>query len=121
MSGECDKCCDHPMDCKIFGCRSLETKCTDCNRTVNTATFQSPEHHAVLRIEDMGRIHQLLIDLLDNHGDFFDQVGSKHQYDSFINKYSSEEELYNLFYKIRHVHENILDVFEIVRGDHRIQ
>jgi hypothetical protein len=34
-------------ECKIRGCRSLETKCTDCGRTVITATFEYPKWNNV--------------------------------------------------------------------------
>lgn len=55
MSGECDKCNEHALECKCdkikldrtkcieWGCRNLQTICLDCGRVVCTKTLPKAE------------------------------------------------------------------------------
>lgn len=52
-------------DCQIRGCRSLETICSDCGRTVSTATFEYPKWNDVKEspVPKINLLQVLIIDI----------------------------------------------------------
>ncbi len=87
MSGECDKCSEHALDCK----------CLISN--------------VITRLEDMGRIKEKLSILLKS--DLFESLGKHDPYwqhsDSDV-----EDKLHHIRSRISFLYEEISDIMEII-------
>jgi len=62
------------LKCVQFGCRNLERRCKDCGR--NTIDYTLTEGMKRQRVEDLGRIAELLRSILDGH--LFEERCNKH-------------------------------------------
>jgi uncharacterized protein YfkK (UPF0435 family) len=75
------------------------------------------------RIEDLGRIYQIVKDILVNGNSYnlhcrpFEETETKHSYETFIEKYQKSENLEDLFDWIRGLNWILEEVQSIARGD----
>lgn len=68
------------------------------------------------RIEDLGVIKNMLESLLDAHEDLFHECKTKHQRDSFIERYSNPKHTEYLFISIKNIEEQLIDILTIANG-----
>jgi hypothetical protein len=68
------------------------------------------------RIEDLGAIRVLLIDILD-YTDVFELANSKHSIDSFVEHYKDEDRLCDLHGEIRFLKDKLWHIYSIAKGD----
>lgn len=69
------------------------------------------------RIEDLGIIQEKLTRFFDDREDLFREFDSKHQEEKFVQKYRCEDNLYDLFYKLRGLENELWEIWGIARGE----
>lgn len=78
------------------------------------------------RLEDLGRIYELLDQLIDN--EFFEHLNSKHDYESWMKKHFPaykvddtdsllDAKFFEIHHQLREIKENLLEIWSIARGE----
>ncbi len=69
------------------------------------------------RIEDLGRIYARLERLLYSSGDIEHEVNSKHRWESFVEKYTDQNNMRDLFERLKGLFEELWEIKGIAMGD----
>lgn len=69
------------------------------------------------RLEDLGRIRELLSMLINDYSFLFEKCASKHTIDRFIEEYKDEEKLEELHNKISRLEDRLNEIHYIAIGE----
>lgn len=69
------------------------------------------------RLEDLGRIRELLSNIFKQYGCIFDRCTSKHSINEFIQHYKDVENLEELHNSIRYLSEKLSEIHYIAIGE----